>query len=138
MNRMVYGSLAMKPEYAPKRTERTESQQTVVQKRKVTVRHGLPLGEKLTYLLLVVVFVGISGILLSKYALVAETNYKVQDIKSQMTSVQKEIELLNIEVARLSSQERILNVAANMGLTQREGNVKTVRIASIPEEKIGD
>lgn len=127
MSRMVYGNLAIKPEYTPAKKER------VVQQRKVTVRHSLPIKEKLSYLLLVVVFVAISGILLSKYALLAETNYKVQDVNRQIASIQKEIDLLNIEVARLSAPDRILLVAEQMGLTQRDGNVKTVKIASLTE-----
>lgn len=129
MSKTVYGNLAVKPEYTPVKRER------VVHTRKVTIRHGLPIKEKLSYLLLVVVFVAISGILLSKYALLAETNYKVQAVKAKITNVQKEIDLLQIEVARLSSPDRIETVAQEMGLTQREGNVKTVRIASLPVEK---
>lgn len=132
MSRMVYGNLALNPEYTPKKKEK------VIQQHKVTVRHSLPMKEKLTYLLLVVVFVAISGILLSKYALLAETNYKVQEVKTQIASLQKEIDLLQIEAARLSSPERILLVAEEMGLTQREGNVKTVKIASLPDATNGD
>ncbi len=129
MSRMVYGNLAIKPEYTPSKRER------VIQQRKVMIRHGLPIKEKLTYLLLIVAFVAISGVLLSKYALLAETNYKVQDVKAKITNVQKEIDLLQIEVARLSSPDRIEMVAQEMGLTQRDGNVKTVRVASLPVEK---
>lgn len=132
MAKMIYGNLALKQEYIP------QKQKVVVQRRTVTVRHSLPVKEKLSYLFLVVVFVAVSGILLSKYALLAETNYKVQEVQSKISAVQKEIDLLQIEVARLSSPERILLVAEQMGLTQREGNVKTVKIASLHGEGNGE
>lgn len=128
MAKIVYGNLAVKPEYSP------QKQTVVVQRRTVKVRHSLPVKEKLSYLLLVVVIVAISGMLLSKYAMLAETNYKVQEVQLKIASIQKEIDLLQIEVARLSSPERILLVAEQMGLTQREGNVKTVKVASIQED----
>lgn len=132
MAKIIYGNLAVKPEYTP------QKQKVVVQRRTVKVRHGLPVKEKLSYLLLVVVFVAVSGILLSKYASLAETNYKVQEVQSKISAIQKEIDLLQIEVARLSSPERILLVAEQMGLTQRDGNVKTVKIATLQADGIGD
>lgn len=129
MNRMVYGNLAVKQDYTPKKTKKE------IQQHKVTVRHTLPISEKLTYLLSVVIIVAVAGVLLSKYALLAETNYRVQEVKADIAGMQKEIDLLQIEVARLSAPDRIMAVAEEMGLTQREGNVKTVKVASIEGPK---
>jgi len=126
MSRMVYGNLAVKQEY-----ETRYKKEKVIRYRKVSVRHGLPVKEKLTYLLLVVLFVALSGVLLSRYAYVAELNYKVLGAKSEIANLEKEIDLLQLKVAELSSPDRILKIAEEMGLTQHEGNVKTVRIAAL-------
>lgn len=134
MSRMVYGNLAAKHEY-----ETRYKKEKVIRYRKVSVRHGLPVKEKLTYLLLVVLFVAISGVLLSRYAYVAELNYKVLGAKSEIANMEKEIELLQLKVAELSSPDRILKIAEEMGLTQQEGNVKTVRVAALSKaQKAGD
>jgi cell division protein FtsL len=129
MSRIIYGNLAVKPVL-----RQMQPVQKKGKKKKIVVKHGLPLKEKLTYLFLVVVFVAVSGILLSRYSYIAEVNYNIQEVKNRMIEVQKEIDLLQIQHAELSSPERILKKAEELGLTQHAGSVKTVRAVSLSNQ----
>lgn len=123
MSRSYYGNLALMPQ------ETREPKTRTPKKRKVTIHYALPLKEKLAYLLLLGAVVIMAGLILSRYALIAEENYQIEKIKQEITDVQKENELLRLQIAQSSSPERILKIAKEMGLTKQDGNVATVKIA---------
>lgn len=123
MSRSYYGNLALMPQ------ETREPKTRTPKKRKVTIHYALPLKEKLAYLLLLGAVVIVAGLILSRYALIAEENYQIEKIKQEITDVQKENELLRLQIAESSSPERILKIAKEMGLTKQDGNVATVKIA---------
>ncbi|CCQ98185.1 exported hypothetical protein [[Clostridium] ultunense Esp] len=87
--------------------------------------------EKLAYLLLLAAMVVVAGFILSRYAMIAEENYQIEKMKREIADIEKESEVLRIQVAELSSPERILKIANEMGLTRRDGNVATVKIAGL-------
>lgn len=124
MSRSYYGNLALKPQETrePKPLPRPK-------KKKVTIHYALPLKEKLAYLLLLGAMVIVAGLILSRYALIAEENYQIEKIKQEITDIQKENELLRLQIAESSSPDRILKIAKEMGLTKQDGNVATVKIA---------
>lgn len=123
MSRSYYGNLALMPQ------ETREPKPRTPKKRKVTIHYALPLKEKLAYLLLLGAVVIVAGLILSRYALIAEENYQIEKIKQEITDIQKENELLRLQIAESSSPERILKIAKEMGLTKQDGNVATVKIA---------
>ncbi|MCF6093597.1 cell division protein FtsL [Microaerobacter geothermalis] len=88
------------------------------EKRRVTIIRSVPVGEKLLYLMMVILFVIVSGMVLSRYSQIAELNYQIQETKKQISAVNEEIANLQLKVAALNSPERILEIAEKKGMTQ--------------------
>ncbi|MGN1401765.1 MAG: cell division protein FtsL [Bacillus sp. (in: firmicutes)] len=92
----------------------------VVRKNKVT------LGEKILYVLFALVLVSFSTVIISNQYEIYALNKEIQGLDN---SVAEQVQLnndLNVEVGELSSYERILEKAAELGLTLNENNVKVV------------
>ncbi|MBE3554751.1 MAG: cell division protein FtsL [Thermicanus sp.] len=128
MSKIYYGNLAVKPQESP---AYKTAQKAGTKKRKVVIHYTLPLKEKLAYLLLLAAMVVVAGFILSRYAMIAGENYQIEKMKREIADLEKESEVLRIQVAELSSPERILQIANDMGLTRRDGNVATVKIAGL-------
>jgi len=65
----------------------------------------------------------------SVQALVAQTSFRMQDLTKKTAALQQDYGRLRLDVARLSSPERISNEARRLGLTlPGPGDVKTLYV----------
>ncbi|MGD9677914.1 MAG: cell division protein FtsL [Vulcanibacillus sp.] len=80
--------------------------------------------EKLAYIMLIIVLVILAGMVISGYAILAENNYKIQELKNSIILINKESENLEMEIAELSSPSRILRIAQEeLGMTLDESRI---------------
>ena len=106
-----YGNLAMKP-------KRKEQEEYIIRetKKKVVRNKPIPAGEKVLYLVVVLIAVIISGIIISRYADIYATNLQAKQINSEMKAMTIEVEQLQREVQTLSDPERIRLFAESQGM----------------------
>lgn len=90
--------------------------------------HGLTTGEKLLYLLSVVVCVALASFILSKYAELTVLNFSIQQMDRQIQELQETNQQLEIQKKQLSSDERIREYAVQKGMKP----VKSYKTLSIP------
>ena len=84
----------------------------------------MPAGEKIFYLFAVIFIAGLASVVISGYAQIAEYNYSIQKIKNSIVEINKYTDQLQIEIAELSSPERIIDIAQNkLGMTLNEKQV---------------
>lgn len=123
MNRHQYGNLAVQ-------VNQQQPQPTVKQlppTKKSIPSHGIPIEEKLLYLLSVVVVVCISGFILSRYALISQMNYEIEKIKVTVSQTQEDNSSLKLKVDELSKRERILKIAQEeLGMTTKNSTVRVL------------
>ncbi|WP_167577582.1 cell division protein FtsL [Ammoniphilus sp. YIM 78166] len=123
MSRNQYGNLAVQ-------INREREQQRVNPPRqaaKVSVRYSIPLEEKLLYLLSVIVIVCISGFILSRYALISQYNYEIENTKEAIIQTQEQNTSMKLKVDELSKRERILQIAQNeLGMTMKNSTVRVL------------
>ncbi|MBP1930652.1 cell division protein FtsL [Ammoniphilus resinae] len=117
-----YGNLAvqLKQEHASgaKRKSKVE---------KVTVKYGIPVEEKLLYLLSVIMVVCISGFILSRYALISQFNYDIENTKEVINTTHEENSSLRLKIDELSKRERILDIAQReLGMTMKNSTVRVL------------
>lgn len=80
--------------------------------------------EKLFYLVSVIILAVLAGLVISGYAIISENNYKVQELKKNIIKINQENEMLELEIAELSSPDRILNIAQkDLGMTLNEDRI---------------
>jgi cell division protein FtsL len=123
LSRNQYGNLAVQ-------INQERQQQRVNQPRqatKVSVRYSIPLEEKLLYLLSVIVIVCISGFILSRYALISQYNYEIENAKEAIIQTQEQNTSMKLKVDELSKRERILHIAQNeLGMTMKNSTVRVL------------
>lgn len=91
---------------------------------KKTSSHQLPVKEKLFYLFSVIFIVSLAGIVISGYALIAEYNYSSQKLEKSISDIKKENEQIQINIAELSSPDRIIQIAQNeLGMNINEQQI---------------
>lgn len=123
MSRNHYGNLAVKLNQEKTQSRVIEQKQAV----KTSVRHSIPMEEKLLYLLSVMVIVCISGFILSRYAFISQMNYKIENIKENTVKTQEENSSLKLKVDELSKRERILEIAQReLGMTMKNSTVRVL------------
>ncbi len=123
MSRNHYGNLAVQMNQE-KIQPRVKEQKHAV---KTSVRHSIPMEEKLLYLLSVMVIVCISGFILSRYAFISQMNYKIENIKENTVKTQEENSSLKLKVDELSKRERILDIAGReLGMTMKDSIVRVL------------
>ena len=94
---------------------------------KVTVKYGIPVEEKLLYLLSVIMVVCISGFILSRYALISQFNYDIENTKEVINSTHEENSSLRLKIDELSKRERILDIAQReLGMTMKNSTVRVL------------
>lgn len=125
-----YGNVAFK-------YKKKQQQVSGTQNRKQPQHHPEPKRfsalEKLIYLLSVVFVIGVLGYILSLKATIAQINYEVQALERSKADIEERNAELQLQVAELSSPERILDIAINkLGLNIKETPVK---ILSVGEKK---
>jgi cell division protein FtsL len=120
----IHGNLAINESH----NQRARDQ---VVKRKLVKKSTIPSSEKLLYLFSILIFVVVSGILVSRVAESYEYNYKIQEIQSQMETVSEEITTLQLQVSELQAPERIVEKAmTELGMVPSESQVL---ISEIPD-----
>jgi len=94
---------------------------------KVAVKYGIPVEEKLLYLLSVIMVVCISGFILSRYALISQFNYDIENTKEVINSMHEENSSLRLKIDELSKRERILDIAQReLGMTMKNSTVRVL------------
>lgn len=83
-------------------------------------------GEKILYLLGIMVAVTVLCMLLMNHASLAQINYEVQFLERELVTIQDRNDELRTEVAELSSPDRILSIARDGGLHENESLVKVL------------
>lgn len=102
--------------------ERTVQEQSIVK----TKKHWLTPGEKI----IGVVFTGLVCFgavhLISNQAEIYQVNKEIQEVQTSVNELEKINSDLQVQVSELSTYERILEKATQMGLVKNENNVKVV------------
>lgn len=94
--------------------------------RKKTTKIKLLKGEKLMYILLVLVMLLIPVGNVLTQALLSETNIEVEQIKSKIATQEKTNESLNMQINELASLENVKEVADQYGLSYNNDNIKNM------------
>ncbi|HJV44827.1 MAG TPA: cell division protein FtsL [Bacillota bacterium] len=94
---------------------------------KTQVKYGIPVEEKLLYLLTVIVIVCISGFILSRYSLISQYNYEIETNKEMVKKTQEQNSSLKLKIDELSKRERILDIAQReLGMTSKNSTVRVL------------
>ncbi|MFB3168829.1 cell division protein FtsL [Neobacillus sp. 179-C4.2 HS] len=103
--------------------ERTVQEKSIVK----TKKHWLTPGEKI----IGVVFTGLVCFgavhLISNQAEIYQVNKEIQEVQTSVNELEKINSDLQVQVSELSTYERILEKATQMGLVKNENNVKVVQ-----------
>ena len=103
-----YGNLALQPERAGEKAR----QKGGVRK---TRRRALPVGEKLLYMLTVVLLVAVAGVVIYRYAEIYQLNRTIQELKVEHDRMTTQVKELQREVERLKDPSRIAEEASRLG-----------------------
>ena len=124
MSRHQYGNLAVK---VNQQQVQPKTKQATVKKPLPMQSYGMPIEEKLLYLLSVVVIVCISGFILSRYALISQMNYEIEKMKVTINQTQEDNSSLKLKVDELNKRERILKIAQEeLGMTSKNSTVRVL------------
>ncbi|MDA8354409.1 MAG: cell division protein FtsL [Firmicutes bacterium] len=99
-----------------------EPQQKVTAQRERKPAYGLPPGEKLLYLVSVIICAALATAVLSLYAKAAEINMKVQQVEQKTAELQETNQALKQQKKQLKSGDRIRQFAENQGMVLAEKN----------------
>jgi cell division protein FtsL len=94
-------------------------------KRKIKIR--LTLGEKLLFFSFILFALYSSITIVSNQFTLYEVNKEVQELEAKIQEQEKHNQDLRVQVQELSTYERILAKAKELGLTLNENNVKVVQ-----------
>lgn len=113
MSMYVQGSLALKeqPQQKQTRTIRKVKQQMPQRKTKPSI----PLGEKMIYLIAILVCVGVAGLILWQYAQIYEVNTRIQKVEYEISLLEKDNNVLQLEGQRLQEPKRLLDLGKALG-----------------------
>lgn len=113
MSAYINGNLAI--EQKPAKKAKVQEQKKVVVKRK-----SIPVQEKLLYLFTVIVCVLVAGAIIWRYAQIYELNTKMQQIESQIKTLQIENNKLKLEITKYQDPKKLLDQAKQLGLVPNE------------------
>lgn len=94
--------------------------------RKKTTKIKLLKGEKLMYVLLVLVMLLIPVGNVLTQALLSKSNIEVEKIKSKISTQEKTNESLDMQINELASLENIKAIADQYGLSYNNDNIKNM------------
>lgn len=97
-----------------------ESQPKVTTQEKRLPQTGLPPGEKILYLVSVIICVALASWVLSRSAAVAETNLKLQEVERRAAEVEEANKADRERIHGLKSGERIRRYAEENGMVRME------------------
>lgn len=125
MSRHQYGNLAVQMNQQP--VQQRKQPQKQPNQRKGASPYGIPMEEKLLYLLSVIVVVCVSGFILSRYAAISQMNYEIEEMKMTIQQTEELNASLKLKVDELSKRERILKIAQEeLGMTSQNGAVRVL------------
>lgn len=105
--------------------EQEQTHPSVVKKRRtVVVKSAIPTGEKLLYLLMILMVVAGVAFVGLRYVEISQYNYLIQNTKAEIAELEEANAALQLEIDRMSSRERIRQEAEEMGMVPAE----TVRV----------
>jgi cell division protein FtsL len=103
-----------------------------VTKHKTVKKSAIPQAEKLLYLFSILIFVVVSGILVSRVTESYENNYKLQEIEFQIESLSEQNKTLQLKISELQSPERIMDIAQNqLGMVRSDSQVHLGQNATV-------
>ncbi|WP_255298412.1 cell division protein FtsL [Brevibacillus dissolubilis] len=94
-------------------------------KRVVKTTQGVPTGEKLMYLGLILLLVAMAGFVGLRYLQISQYNYQIQSLNKQITKMQGQNEALQLKIDQMSTRDRIVAEATRQGMLPSE-NVKVI------------
>jgi cell division protein FtsL len=105
--------------------QRPSSRPYTKKQRKLRIRFTL--GEKLLFLSFCLFVLYAAVHMVSNQVKIYQTNKEIQKLEEAIEEQQKQNHDLYVEVQQLSTYERILQKAKELGLTLNENNVKVVQ-----------
>lgn len=123
-----YGNLALREERKKAETANKRNPQQAPRNR----RRGIPVGEKLLYLLAVLVFVAVASLVVYRYAELYQLNREIQMTSDQYDQAVEQSKELQREVERLKDPGRIKEMATKYGLQPLDGQPITLTPPSGP------
>ncbi|UQZ32887.1 cell division protein FtsL [Paenibacillus sp. PK3_47] len=96
-------------------------------KKVVTRRHGLPLQEKLLYMLTLGVFVLVAVTLISRYVHIYDLNLQAQKLDSEIAQNKKQIGIYQMEKQKL--EQTVAQRAKEQGYVTPDAD-KTIRVSA--------
>jgi cell division protein FtsL len=104
-----------------------KEKQPVKRTKQSKVAHpSITLGEKLTYLVLLFVFVAGCVLIGWRYVQISQLNYTIQMTKQEISRIQSENSTLQSEIEQMSNRSRIVTEAEKMGMVTSKDNVKVL------------
>lgn len=88
--------------------------------RKAAPTPSIPLGEKLAYLAAILFCMAVAGAILWQYAQIYSINTRIQQIEREITVLEKENRLLELEAQRLQEPKRLIELGKALGFVQSE------------------
>jgi cell division protein FtsL len=132
-----YGNVAV--QYQKERQRKPiyrQNKQHQQQPQKQPIKSVISTGEKLLYILTIIIVVAVLSSLLMRMATISQYNYEIQSMERETAQIEERISNLQLEVATLSAPERIIKLAQEeWGM---ELNESTVRILSNPSTPEGE
>lgn len=126
-----YGNVAA--QYQNEKKKRPEIRRQQRQQPKTTpVRQGISPGEKLMYILFILIVVAVLSVLLTRYATISQLNYEAQYLERESVKIEERNSTLQLEVASLSAPDRIIAIAQEEGMTLNKSTVKILSNPLIP------
>ncbi len=83
-------------------------------------------GEKLMYIVLLFLIVLIPVVNVFNTALLSETNIKLEELETKISTQTKANESLSMQINELASLQNIQNIAETYGLSYVNGNIKVL------------
>lgn len=129
-----YGNVAVQYQNEKRRSPEIHRKQKQ-QPKAAPVRHGISAGEKMLYILVIIIVVAVLSVLLTRYATISQLNYESQYLEKESVKIEERNAILHLEVASLSSPERIIAIAQEEGMTHNKSTVRILSHPSVPEKR---
>lgn len=126
-----YGNVAVQYQNEKKKRPEIRSQQNP-QPKTTPTRQGISPGEKLLYILFILIVVAVLSVLLTRYATISQLNYEAQYLERESIKIEERNSTLQLEVASLSAPDRIIAIAQEDGMTINKTTVKVLSNPSTP------
>lgn len=117
-----YGNLALREERKKAEPAQRSSNRQAPQPRRRTI----PVGEKLLYLLTVMLLVGVSSLIVYRYAGLYQMNREIQLTSNQYEDTVQQSKELQREVEKLKDPSHIQEMALKLGLQPLNGQPITL------------